>query len=127
MKIDQKLVVVIIIAVLLLIGYLTYPFVLEGLSAGSVDTQISTIQKQLSPEKYKNPTDIVLMGQKIDLLTQGITILNKVLADTKLMKEDKKKNYQTILADWQRQLAPLPKKLADAKAALDASRKKPTR
>lgn len=127
MKIDQKLVVVIIIAVLLLIGYLTYPFVLEGLSAGSVDTQISTIQKQLSPEKYKNPTDIVLMGQKINLLTQGITILNKVLADTKLMKEDKKKNYQTILADWQRQLAPLPKKLADAKAALDASRKKPPR
>ena len=124
MKIDKKIVVVIIIAVVLLIGYLTYPFVIEGLSTGSVDTQISTLQKQISQPKYKNPTDIVLMGQKINLLQQGIPILTSVLADTKLMKEDKKKNYQTILADWQGQFAPLPKKLADAKAAQEASRKK---
>jgi hypothetical protein len=127
MKIDPKVVVVIIIAVLILIGYLTYPFVVEGLPSSSVETKTSTIQKQLSQAKYKDPKDHVIIGQKIDLLQQGITILTAVLADPKFMAEDKKKNYQRILADWQTQLAPLPQKRIDAKAALDASRKKPPR
>ena len=127
MKIDQKLVVVIIIAVLILIGYLTYPFVVEGLPSSSVETQISSIQTQLSQDKYREPTDHVVIGQKINLIQQGIKILDPVLANPKFMAEDKKKNYQKILADWKAQLAPLPQKQKDAKAALDASRKKPTR
>ena len=125
MKIDKKIVVVIIIAVLLLIGYLSYPFVVEGL--GSVETQISTLQKQLSQDKYKDPKDHVLIGQKVDLLQQGIKILNPVLANPKFMKEDKKKSYQKMLADWKAQVEPLKKKQTDVKAALDASRKKPAR
>ena len=121
MKIDKKIVVVIIIAVLLLIGYLSYPFVVEGL--GSVETQISTLQKQLSQDKYKDPKDHVLIGQKVDLLQQGIKILNPVLANPKFMKEDKKKSYQKMLADWKAQVEPLKKKQTDVKAALDASRR----
>lgn len=127
MKIDKKIVVVIIIAVLLLIGHLTYPFVVEGLPSTSVETQISSIQTQLSQNKYKDPTDHVVIGQKINLIQQGIKILDPVLANPKFMAEDKKKNYKKILEEWKAQLAPLPQKQKDAKAALDASRKKPTR
>ena len=127
MKIDKKIVVVIIIAVLLLIGHLTYPFVVEGLPSTSVETQISSIQTQLSQGKYKDPTDHVVIGQKINLIQQGIKILDPVLANPKFMAEDKKKNYKKILEEWKAKLAPLPQKQKDAKAALDASRKKPTR
>jgi hypothetical protein len=85
MKIDKKVVVVvIIIALLLLIGYLTYPFVVEGLASSSIDTQVAILQKQLSQDKYKDPSDIVVIGQKINLLTQGTTLLTKVLADPTL-------------------------------------------
>ena len=125
MKIDKKIVVVIIIAVLLLTGYLTYPFVVEGFD--SVETQISIIQKQLSQDKYKDPKDHVLIGQKIDLIQKATKILDPVIAKPNSMKKDKKKNYQKMLADWNAQLGPLQQKQADAKAALDASRKKSTR
>lgn len=125
MKLDKKIVVGIIIAVLLLIGYLTYPFVVEGLGVGSVETQISNIQKQLSQAKYNEPKDHVVIGQKIKLLQQGIKILDQVLANPKFMKEDKKKSYKKMLADWKAQVEPLKKKQKEAKDALDASRKIP--
>ena len=127
MKLDKKMIAVIIIAVLLLTWYLSYPFVIEGLGVGSVETQLSTLQKQLSQAKYKDPKDHVTIGQKINLIQQGITILTPVLANPKFMKEDKKKNYQKMLADWQGQIGPLQKQQNDVKASLDASRKKPTR
>ena len=127
MKIDKKIVVVIIIAVLLLIGYLTYPFVVEGLNSSSVETKLSTIQKQLNEEKYKDPTDHVVIGQKINLIQQGTALLTPVVNNPRFMVKDKKLKYQTILADWQAQLGPLKQKEKEKKAALDASRKKPVR
>ena len=127
MKIDKKIVVVIIIAVLLLIGYLTYPFVVEGLNSSSVETKLSTIQKQLNEEKYKDPTDHVVIGQKINLIQQGTALLTPVVNDPRFMVKDKKLKYQTILADWKAQLEPLKQKEKEKKAALDASRKKRVR
>jgi hypothetical protein len=127
MKIDKKIVVVIIIAVLLLIGYLTYPFVVEGLPSASVETKLSTIQKQLNEEKYKDPTDHVVIGQKINLIQQGTALLTPVVNNPRFMVKDKKMKYQTILADWKAQLEPLKQKEKEKKAALDASRKKRVR
>jgi hypothetical protein len=127
MKVDKKIVVIIIIAVLFLIGYLTYPFVVEGLNSSSVETKLSTIQKQLNEEKYKDPTDHVVIGQKINLIQQGTALLTPVVNNPRFMVKDKKLKYQTILADWQAQLGPLKQKEKEKKAALDASRKKRVR
>jgi hypothetical protein len=127
MKLDKKMIAVIIIAVFLLIGYLTYPFVVEGLNSASIDTKLSTLQKQLNEEKYKDPTDHVVIGQKVSLIQQGIALLTPVVNNPRFMVKDKKMKYQQILSGWQGQLGPLQQKQKDVKAALDASRKKPTR
>ena len=93
----------------------------------SVETKLSTIQKQLNEEKYKDPTDHVVIGQKINLIQQGTALLTPVVNNPRFMVKDKKLKYQTILADWKAQLEPLKQKEKEKKAALDASRKKPVR
>jgi len=84
----------------------------------------------MSLDKYKNPTDPVIIGQKVNIYQQHIDLLTKMLADPKFVtpkskkaKDDKAK-YETMLKESTTALPILKQQLDTAQKALDESRKK---
>ena len=132
MKFDNKMLLIIFVAVLFLVGYLIYPFIVEGLiSASSAETKLQTFNNSLNAEKFKNPTnDPVILGQKLDLLKQRRGLLIEILKDPKFVTpksqkiKDTKAAYEKLQKETNDAIPPLETQLKSAQAALDASRKK---
>ena len=127
MKFEKRTIVAIVVAILFLIWYLIqqHAILVEG-----NETILKTISNQLSLDKYKNPTDPVIIGQKINIYQQHIDLLTKMLADQKFVtpkskkaKDDKAK-YETMLKDSTTALPILKQQLDTAQKALDESIKK---
>jgi len=124
MKFEKKGIAIIIVAVLILTVYLLHPYVIEGNATASPEQKINTINNQLNLDKYKNPTDPVIIGQKLNLKQQLRDLVAGVLANTKIrLKPQVKVRYEKIKTDSDAELVVLQKQLSDAKAAQKASRK----
>jgi len=124
MKFEKKGIAIIIVAALILIGYLIHPYVIEGIRSASPETKITTINNQLNLDKYKNPTDPVVIGQKLNLKQQLRDLLAAILADTKVkLKPEAKARYEKMLTDTDAEIVVIRQQLAAAQAAKKASRK----
>jgi hypothetical protein len=124
MKFEKKGIAIIIVAVLILTVYLLHPYVIEGNRNASPEQKITTINNQLNLDKYKNPTDPVVIGQKLNLKQQLRDLVARILADTSIkIKPQVKARYEKIKSDSDAEIVVLQKQLSDAKAAQKASRK----
>jgi len=124
MKFEKKGIAIIIVAALILIGYLIHPYVIEGIRSASPETKITTINNQLNLDKYKNPTDPVVIGQKLNLKQQLRDLLAAILADTNIkLKPEAKARYEKMLTDTDAEIVVIRQQLAAAQAAKKASRK----
>jgi len=123
MKFEKKGIAIIIVAVLLLIGYLIHPYVIEGIRSASPETKITTINNQLNLDKYKNPTNPVVIGQKLNLKQQLRDLVAAILADTNIkLKPEAKARYEKMLTDTDAEIVVIRQQLAAAQAAKKASR-----
>jgi hypothetical protein len=124
MKIEKHVIIIVVIAILILILYLTHPMILEGaLSSSSPETKITLITTQLNDQRYTNPTDPVIIGQKIKLQQTLLDTVNEILKIPKL-KPDKKKSYEKMRNDTTSSIDKLKKDLDTAKKRVQDSRKK---
>jgi hypothetical protein len=124
MKFEKKGIAIIIVAVLILTVYLLHPYVIEGNRNASPEQKITTINNQLNLDKYKNPTDPVVIGQKLNLKKQLRDLVAGILANTNIkIKPQVKARYEKIKTDSDAEIVVLQKQLSDAQAARKASRK----
>jgi hypothetical protein len=131
MKFEKRTIVVIIVAILFLIWYLIHPILEGAVSASSAETKLQIISNSLASDKIKNPTtDPVILGEKLNLLTQRRDLLNEILKDPKFGApksqkiKDSKAAYEKLLQETNTAIPLVTTEKNNAQKALDNSRKK---